>query len=162
MIDEVGADLARFFFLARKSDAQLEFDLELARRQTAENPVFYIQYAHTRIAGVFRQAEDKGIPLPEATADVLSALQHEDEIALVRVLDDYPNIVESAARSFEPHRVIFYVQALAGDFHRLYSRHRVVSDDKKVTAARLLLVKAVQQVIGNALSLVGISAPSRM
>jgi arginyl-tRNA synthetase len=162
VIDEVGADLARFFFLARKSDAQLEFDLELARRQTAENPVFYIQYAHTRIAGVFRQAEDKGIPLPEATADVLSALQHEDEIALVRVLDDYPNIVESAARSFEPHRVIFYVQALAGDFHRFYSRHRVVSDDKKVTAARLLLVKAVQQVIGNALSLVGISAPSRM
>ncbi|MFQ5478504.1 MAG: arginine--tRNA ligase [Candidatus Binatia bacterium] len=161
VLDEVGPDIARFFFLMRKSDAQLEFDLELARRQTAENPVFYIQYAHTRIAGIFRQAAERGIDLA-AAGGVVSALRHEDELALIRLLDEYPDVVEGAARSLEPHRIVFYAQKLAGEFHRFYSRHRCVSDDVEVTAARLVLVGAVKQVIGTALRLVGVHAPSRM
>ncbi len=162
VIDEVGPDLARFFFLMRKSDAQLEFDLELARRQSAENPVFYVQYAHTRIAGIFRQADQKGLSEPSADSATAQALEHPDEIALVRVLDEFPDVVESAALSYEPHRVVFYAQRLAGDFHRFYSKHKCVTDDARLTAARLLLVSAVKLVIGRALRLVGVNAPERM
>lgn len=162
VVDEVGPDLARFFFLMRKADAQLEFDLELARRQTAENPVFYVQYAHTRIAGIFRQAEAKGVPLPQASAAVAAALGNEDEVSLIRTLDEFPAVVEGAAVAYEPHRVVFYAQKLAGEFHRFYTRHKCVTDDAALTAGRLLLVQAVQQVIGRALRLVGVSAPDRM
>ncbi len=162
VLDEVGSDLARFFFLMRKSDAQLDFDLELARRQSAENPVFYVQYAHTRIAGIFRQAAEKGVSLPEPTREVVAALSNEDEIGLIRLLAEFPAVVESAAETFEPHRVVFYAQRLAGEFHRFYTRNRCVSEDRETTAARLLLVQAVKQVIGRALSLVGVSAPERM
>ncbi len=162
IIDEVGPDLARFFFLMRKSDAQLEFDLELARRQTAENPVFYIQYAHTRIAGIFRQASERGIPEPEISAVCVSRLGNADELSLIRLLDEFPDLVEASARALEPHRVVFYAQRLAGEFHRFYARNKCVSDDRELTAARLLLVKAVKQVIGRALSMVGVSAPERM
>jgi arginyl-tRNA synthetase len=162
VVDEVGADLARFFFLMRKADAQLEFDMELARRQTAENPVFYVQYAHTRIAGIFRQAEAKGVRVPRPSAEVAAALGNADEIALIRVLDEFPGVVEGAASAYEPHRVVFYVQRLAGEFHRFYTRHKCVTDDAELTAGRLLLVEAVQQVVGRALRLVGVSAPERM
>lgn len=162
VVEEVGPDLARFFFLMRKSDAQLDFDLELARRQTAENPVFYVQYAHTRIAGIFRQAEEKGVRVPEAGAEAVAALANDDEIGLIRMLDEFPEVVEGAAAAYEPHRVVFYVQRLAGEFHRFYTRNKCVTDDPSTTAARLLLVGAVKQVIGRALRLVGVSAPERM
>ncbi|HYC56938.1 MAG TPA: arginine--tRNA ligase [Candidatus Binatia bacterium] len=162
VVDEVGNDLARFFFLSRKSDAHLDFDLELARRQTAENPVFYVQYAHTRIAGIFRQAAERGIDSPEPSIDAVLALSHPDEIALIKILAEFPEIVAGAAEALEPHRVIFYAQKVAGDFHRFYAKHRCVSDDGALTAARLLLVGAVGQVIGRALRLVGIAAPERM
>jgi arginyl-tRNA synthetase len=162
VLDEVGPDLARFFFLMRRADAQLEFDLELARRQTAENPVFYVQYAHTRIAGIFRQAESKGVALPAHSVSVAEALGNEDEIGLIRTLAEFPTMVEGAAASYEPHRVVFYAQKLAGDFHRFYTRHKCVTDDEALTAGRLLLVEAVKQVIGRALRLVGVSAPDRM
>jgi arginyl-tRNA synthetase len=163
VLEEVGPDLARFFFLMRKSDAQVDFDLELARRQSAENPVFYVQYAYTRIAGIFRQAEEKGIAVPEAPdAAAVAALDHPDELALIKVLDDFPDVVEGAATALEPHRVVFYVQRLAGEFHRFYTRHKCVSDDAERTTARLVLVRAVGQVIGRALSMVGVSAPETM
>jgi arginyl-tRNA synthetase len=162
VLDEVGPDLARFFFLMRKSDAQLDFDLELARRQTAENPVFYVQYAHTRIAGIFRQAAERSVATPAATRDAVSALGNDDELALIRMLDEFPSVVEAAAAAFEPHRVVFYAQKLAGEFHRFYTRNKCVSDDARLTAARLLLVGAVKQVIGRALALLGVSAPERM
>ena len=162
VIDEVGADLARFFFLTRNTDSQLDFDLELARRQTAENPVFYIQYAHTRIAGIFRSATERGYAAPAAVPEAVAALREPEEIALVKLLDSFPDVVESAATALEPHRVVFYAQKLAGEFHRYYSRHRCVTDDADLTRARLLLVTAVQQVIRRALGLVGVSAPERM
>ncbi len=162
VLDEVGCDLARFFFLSRKSDAHLDFDLELARRQTAENPVFYIQYAYTRIAGIFRQAAEKGIEAPVPSSAVMAALGQPEELALVRLLAEFPEIVEGAAESLEPHRVVVYAQKVAGDFHRYYARHRCVSGDVATTGARLLLVRAVGQVIGRALALVGVGAPERM
>jgi len=162
VIDEVGPDLARFFFLMRSSDAQLDFDLELARRQTAENPVFYVQYAHTRIAGIFRAAAERGIAVPEADAGAIAGLDHEDEVALIKVLDEFPEVVASAADAYEPHRVVYYAQKLAGEFHRFYARHRCVTDDADQTRRRLVLVGAVKQVIGRALRLVGVSAPERM
>ena len=162
VLDEVGPDLSRFFFLSRKSDAHLDFDLELARRQTAENPVFYVQYAHTRIAGVFRQAAEKGVTVPEPTEANLAALVDPDEIALVKLLAEFPEIVEGAAEALEPHRVVFYAQKVAGEFHRFYARHRFVGEDERTTGARLLLARAVGQVLGRALKLVGIAAPERM
>jgi arginyl-tRNA synthetase len=162
VLDEVGPDLARFFFLMRKSDAQLEFDLELARRQSAENPVFYVQYAHTRIAGIFRSASEKSIAVPKPSDQAVARLGNADEIGLIRVLDEFPAIVEAAANSLEPHRIVFYAQRLAGDFHRFYTRNRCVSDDADLTVARLLLVTAVKQVIGRALRLVGVGTPERM
>jgi arginyl-tRNA synthetase len=162
VLDEVGPDLARFFFLMRKSDAQLDFDLELARRQTAENPVFYVQYAHTRIAGILRQAAERGIAPPAPGAEAVAALINDDEIGLIRMLDEFPSVVEGAAAAFEPHRVVFYAQKLAGEFHRFYTRNKCVSDDLRLTAARLLLVGATKQVIERALTLVGVSAPERM
>jgi arginyl-tRNA synthetase len=162
VLDEVGPDLARFFFLMRKSDAQLEFDVELARRQSAENPVYYVQYAHTRIAGILRQAEAQQVVLPGIEASAVAALGNEDEIGLIKVLAEFPDVVEGAAAALEPHRVVFYAQKLAGEFHRFYTRNRCVSEDAAATAGRLLLVRAVQQVIGRALSLAGVSAPERM
>ncbi len=162
VLDEVGPDLARFFFLSRKSDAHLDFDLELARRQTAENPVFYVQYAHTRIAGVFRQAAEKGIAAAEPTAAAVAALSHPDEIAMIKLLAEFPEVVAGAADALEPHRVVFYAQKVAGEFHRFYSKHRFVGDDAAATTARLLLAGAVGQVLGRALRLIGIAAPERM
>ena len=162
IIDEVGPDLSRFFFLTRNADAQLEFDLELARRQSAENPVFYIQYAHTRIAGIFRSAAERGISLPIVDPEAAAALTEPEEIALIKLLDSFPDMVEAAATALEPHRIVYYAQKLAGEFHRYYSRHRCVTDDAKVTNGRLLLVSAVQLVIRRALDLVGVSAPERM
>jgi len=162
VVDEVGPDLARFFFLMRKSDAQLDFDLELARRQSAENPVFYVQYAHTRIAGIFRQAAEKGVSLPPPSTDAVAPLANQDELGLIKLLDEFPSVVDAAAASLEPHRVVFYAQKLAGEFHRFYTRNKCVSDDRELTGARLLLVSAVGQVVGRALRLVGVSAPERM
>ncbi|HXC49948.1 MAG TPA: arginine--tRNA ligase [Candidatus Limnocylindrales bacterium] len=162
VLDEVGPDLARFFFLSRRSDAHLDFDLELARRQTAENPVFYVQYAHTRIAGIFRQVAEKDLAVPDASDESVAALGHPDEIAMVKLLAEFPEIVAGAAEALEPHRVIFYAQKVAGEFHRFYSKHRFVSEDAATTGARLLLARAVGQVLGRALRLVGIAAPERM
>lgn len=162
VLDEVGPDLARFFFLSRKSDAHLDFDLELARRQTAENPVFYVQYAHTRIAGIFRQAAEKQIAVAEPGEAAVAALADGDEIALIKLLAEFPEVVAGAAESLEPHRVVSYAQKVAGEFHRFYSKHRFVSEDEAATGARLLLARAVGQVLGRALRLVGIAAPDRM
>ena len=118
--------------------------------------------AHTRIAGIFRQAEEKEIPLPDASAAAVAALSHADEIGLIRLMAEFPEVVAGAAEALEPHRVIFYAQKVAGEFHRFYSKHRFVSEDAATTGARLLLARAVGQVLGRALKLVGIAAPERM
>jgi arginyl-tRNA synthetase len=159
VLDEVGRDAARFFFLLRKADSQLEFDLALAKQQSTENPVFYAQYAHARIASVLRQARESGVQI-EPSPD-MSALG-EAEVEPLRVLAMYPDVVETAARDLEPHRIVFYVLELAGAFHRYYNRQRILTDDRGLTQARLALVRAVQQTLRSALDLAGVAAPERM
>jgi len=159
LLDEVGVDAARFFFLMRKSDSHLEFDLDLAKQQSTDNPVFYVQYAHARIASVLRQAAEAGIA--PAPAPDLSPLG-EPEAEVARAVASHPDVVETAARDLEPHRIVFHALDLAGAFHRYYNRHRILTDDPALTQARLALVRAVQRVLRGTLGLAGVAAPERM
>jgi arginyl-tRNA synthetase len=162
VVEEVGADATRFFLLMRKSDAQLEFDLDLAKQRTAENPVFYVQYAHARVASVFRQAEAAGIDQGAVSAADPSRLTDPEELALIRSLARFPEAVEHAALEREPHRVVFYLMELAGDFHRYYNRTRILGDDRALAVARLLLAGNVRKVIRVGLRLLGMTAPDTM
>jgi arginyl-tRNA synthetase len=162
LLDEVGSDAVRFFFLTRKADSHLEFDLDLAKKQSADNPVFYVQYAHARICSLFQQAAKAGVRLESAATAHLDALQAPEEVAVVKLLAQYTDTVEGAARTLEPHRVVFYLIDLASEYHRFYNRHRVLTDDPQQTAARLYLSWAVRKVIKSGLGLVGVSAPETM
>jgi arginyl-tRNA synthetase len=159
LLDEVGVDAARFFFLMRKSDSHLEFDLDLAKQQSSDNPVFYVQYAHARIASVLRQAAETGIAVePEPDLAALG----EAEVEPLRILATWPDAIEAAARDLEPHRIVFYALDLAGAFHRYYNRHRILTEDQGLTQARLALIRCIQQVLRSALGLAGVTAPERM
>lgn len=160
LLDEVGSDVARFFFLTRKADSHLEFDLDLAKKQSADNPVFYVQYAHARVCSLERQAVSAGIET--ATAADLELLTEPEELAVIKLLARYGDLVEEAAEALEPHRIIFYLVELASEFHRFYNRHRILIDDRRRSAARLFLARALRTVIGSGLSLVGVSAPETM
>jgi len=162
LIEEVGRDATRFFFLMRRSDAQLVFDIDLAKQQGNENPVYYIQYAHARVCSINRNAAEQGVPLPTAGEVNLGALTLDEEIALTKLLARYPEVVAGAAEHFEPHRIAFYLQDLAAAFHSYYNRQRVLVEDPEVTRARLVLVNAVRIVLRNALELLGMAAPERM
>ncbi len=162
LIEEVGRDATRFFFLMRRSDAQLVFDIDLAKQQGNENPVYYVQYAHARVCSINRTAGEQGVALPAAGEADLAGLALDEELALTRLLARYPEVVAGAAESLEPHRIAFYLQELAGAFHSYYNRQRVLVDDPAVTRARLLLVNAVRIVLRNALGLLGMAAPERM
>lgn len=159
LVDEVGPDAVRFFFLLRKSDSHLEFDLELAKRQSTDNPVYYVQYAHARVASVLRQAAERGIA---AVGGDPAALVEDEEMDLIRWLAQFPDVVEAASSALEPHRVAFYLLDFAGAFHRYYNRHRIITDDPELTRARLLLIRNIQRVTRAGLGLLGVSAPERM
>ncbi|MBI3769351.1 MAG: arginine--tRNA ligase [Deltaproteobacteria bacterium] len=162
VVAEVGADATRFFLLMRKSDAQLDFDLDLAKQRTAENPVFYVQYAHARVASIFRAAAAVGLDLDAAAAADPARLTEGEELALVRRLAQFPEIVEGAALELEPHRVVFFLMELAAEFHRYYNRSRILGDDRDLATARLLLAVNVQKTIRAGLTILGISAPDTM
>ena len=162
VVDEVGPDATRFFFLMRKGDSQLEFDLELATRQSSENPVFYVQYAHARICTLFRKAVDEGVAVPDAAAADLEALVEAEEQEVVRLLAQMPDVIEDAALEREPHRVVFHLIEIAGAFHRCYNRHRILGVDPRVRDARLYLARAVQRVLQLGLGLLGLRAPESM
>jgi arginyl-tRNA synthetase len=164
LIDEVGADVVRFFFLFRKHDSHLDFDLDLAKRQAPENPVFYVQYAHARLASVFREAEKKGVGLPADIAEVDLTPLSEEEIGLARKLVGLPEVIRGALESLEPHRVPFYLLELAGDFHRYYNKptNRIISEQRELSLARLFLARLLMDGIASALGLLGVSAPDRM
>ena len=164
LLDEVGSDAARFFFLSRKSDSHLEFDLELAKKRSTDNPVYYVQYAHARIMSLYAQAGTQGIPLPgTVTAEDLAALELAEEFELVQQLVSYGEVVGIAARELEPHRVVFYLQELAAALHRFYNHHRVLGDDSPArVAARLALLEAVRRILVSGLALLGVAAPERM
>jgi arginyl-tRNA synthetase len=162
LLDEVGPDVARFFFLMRKADSQLEFDLALATQQSQENPVFYVQYANARLASIARQAESKGVVRGELAEALLARLTTEEELALLKAMAAFPALVESAALGLEPHRIVFFLQELAAHFHSYYNKHRVISEDIALSRARLWLCEALRIVIRNGLILIGVSAPETM
>ncbi|MBI5180144.1 MAG: arginine--tRNA ligase [Nitrospirae bacterium] len=162
VVQEVGSDAARFFFLMRRSDSHLDFDLELAKKQSSENPVYYVQYAHARLCSVERQAEERGIKIPDADSVDFGLLKLPEEKNIMKQLALYPITVEGSARALEPHRITFYLQNLAGLLHNYYFHHRIITDDKLLTDARLVLMKGVRQVIKNALDILGVKAPEKM
>jgi arginyl-tRNA synthetase len=164
VLEEVGKDAARFFFLMRKSDTHLEFDLELAKKESSENPVYYVQYAHARISSIFEQAHQKGLAVDAESLEhaEVERLQLQEELDLIKQVALFREILEESVKELEPHRIVFYLLELAGEFHRYYNRFRVISEDESLTRARLLLVQTVQKVIGRGLRLLGVEAPTRM
>ena len=162
VIDEVGTDAARYNFLMRRSDSHLDFDLELAKKQSNENPVYYVQYAHARICSILRLAAERGHRLPGYEEVNAAYLVTPDEIDLIKAVSSFPEFVEDAAAALEPHRLTFYANDLAGRFHGYYNRNKVVTEDQGQTEARLFLIRAVQVVLANVLRLLGVSAPEKM
>jgi len=160
---EVGNDAARFFYVMRKSEQHLDFDLDLAKSQSKDNPVYYIQYAHARVSSVLKQLREKGLPRDEARGQAhLALLSEPHEEALLVALSRYPEIVEIAALDHEPHQLAHYLRELANAFHTYYNEHRVLVDDDALRDARLNLSLATRQVISNGLALLGVSAPEVM
>jgi arginyl-tRNA synthetase len=160
VIDEVGVDACRFFFLARSADSQMDFDLELAKKESSENPVYYVQYAHARIASILRLAAEEGI---DYSGGDVSLLTSEAELALIRQMLRLPEIIELAAKNLEPQHLPYYAQELATAFHSFYKQCRVVSkENAALTAARLKLVAAARTVLARTLSLMGMNAPEKM
>ncbi len=161
VLDEVGADAARFFFLTKRCDSHLDFDLDLAKKQSKDNPVYYVQYAHARVASIFRIAAERGIDADMDNPD-LSALTLPEELGLMKHLGDFPDMLTEAAEALEPHRITFYLMDLAELFHSYYHDNRVLIEDSKIKKARLYLVEAVRQVTANGLKILGVAAPDRM
>ena len=160
--EEVGNDAARFFYVLRRADQHLDFDLELAKKHSEENPVFYIQYAHARVYSLLRQAAEKGLSLPSADGFDLEILQESREIALADALWRFPEVVATAARDREPHQIAFYLRELAAAFHTYYNSTRILVEETPLRHARLTLCLTVAQSIANGLRLLGVSAPEQM
>jgi arginyl-tRNA synthetase len=161
--EEVGNDAARFFYVLRKCEQHMDFDLDLAVSQSNENPIYYIQYAHARVCSVFRQMAEKNITHDKTAGFAhLSLLTAVEEQQLLRTLSRYPETVESAAVNFEPHLVANYLRDLANDFHVYYNVHQFLKAETPLRDARLNLILAVRQVLANGLHLLGVSAPESM
>jgi len=164
VLEEVGRDAARFFFLMRKSDSHLDFDLDLAKRQSSENPVFYVQYAHARVASIFEQALKNDVAWNSAQREIVRVerLELAEELEVIRKMIQFNDVLEESVRELEPHRIVFYLLDLAGEFHRYYNRCRVISEDEDLTRARLLLVENTQKTIRRGLEILGVDAPLKM
>ena len=161
LIDEVGKDATRHFFLMRKPDSQLVFDIDLAKKQSVDNPVYYVQYAHARICRIFESAAEKGINIENQFCN-LELLKAPEELAIIKTLGIFPEIVEQSALNSEPHKIATYLQDLAAELHSFYNKHRVLGEDIEITKARLFLLRAVLRVIKTSLNIFGVSAPERM
>jgi arginyl-tRNA synthetase len=162
VLDEVGPDAARYTLLTRSTDTALDFDIELVKSQTLENPVYYVQYAHARIASILRFAEEQGVATEPFEKVRAEELVHETELDLLRKIAELPEQVRFAAEGRAPYRLTRYAEELAADFHRFYTECRVVTDDPELTQARLHLAGATRQVIANVLAILGVSAPDSM
>ncbi len=161
LMNEVGKDVCRFFFLMRSPEAHLEFDLDLAKKQSPENPVYYIQYAHTRAVSIFREARKVGVEHKLQNID-LNLLKEPAELRLIKKLSFFSDILITCAENLTPHHLPIYLLDLANEFHRYYEKYRVITEDKNLTLARLSLVDAVGIIIRNGLQLIGVSAPEKM
>lgn len=159
VMEEVGRDVMRFFLLMRSSDAHLDFDLDLAKRESNENPVYYIQYAHARIGSIFEKARERGV-FP--SKECLNLLNLPEEVKIIKKLLLFPEVVRESALSLSPHRVAFYLQDIASDFHIYYNKNRILGDDQNLSRARLYFIDCIRTVIRNGLRLLGVSAPQRM
>ena len=162
LLEEVGRDAARFTFLTRRHDSPLEFDLAVATRQSADNPVFYVQYAHARVTSLFRTAAQQGVAVPPWGEVDFGRLALPEEQTIIKRLLQYPELVAGAARAREPHRIAYYLSELAGIFHPYYKAHRILTEDRPLSLARLGLCAAVGQVVRSGLGLLGVSAPESM
>jgi arginyl-tRNA synthetase len=165
LLEDVGPDAAKYFFLMRSTPSHLDFDLDLAREQSSDNPCYYVQYAHARVASLVRVAAEKDLVPPveaEERRAVAQRLEAKEERELLRILGQFPDVVKGAAEAQEPQRVPVYLAQVAGAFHQFYHQHRVVTEDVELSRARLLLARGTQQVIANGLALLGVSAPERM
>ena len=162
VVSEVGRDAARFLFLTRNYESPLDFDLELAKQKTNDNPVFYVQYVHARIASILRKGQERGIQHITWEDKSVATLKALEEINLIKTMSRYPEVIKSSAVNMEPHRLTFYLMGLASDFHAYYNKHRVLTDDPLLSRGRLYMVTAVQKVIRNGLTLLGVSAPEKM
>ncbi len=162
VLDDVGVDATRFIFLTRKCDSHLDFDLDIARKQSQENPVYYVQYAHARLCSVFATARERGVEiLPHSKID-LTLLKDPEEIRLMKFLVRFPEVVTASAVNLEPHRVSYFLTELAGMLHKYYTKHRFIGDDPELTQARLLLADVTRTVLKNGLTLLGVDAPEKM
>lgn len=165
LLDMVGPDVARFYFMMRRADSQLEFDLDLATSEEKENPVYYVQYGHARLCSIMRKAEELGIKRVNVEEADLSLLGEPEELQLLKRIASFPGAIESAALDLAPHRVIFFLMELAGDWHSYYNKHKVIDPEKvpqAVTDARLCLVAALRKVFKNGLEILGLTAPEKM
>jgi arginyl-tRNA synthetase len=162
VVDEVGRDAARYNFLMRRSDSHLDFDLELAKKQSSENPVYYVQYAHARICSILRNADEQGYEIPGYDEVDLRFLKLPEELNLIKAISRLPEVIEGAALALEPHRLTFYLNDLAALFHSYYNKHKVLSDEEGLSRARLFLIKSILIVLRNVLRLLGVSAPEKM
>ncbi len=162
VVDEVGRDAARFIFLSRHYESPLDFDLELAKQKSNDNPVYYVQYVHARICSMIRKAADNGVAEIRYDESAVARLSEPEEIQLIKNLLRFPETVRSSAENLEPHRITFFLMNLASAFHTYYNKHRVLTDDPLLSRGRLYLVEAVRRVITNGLTLLGVSAPERM
>lgn len=162
VISEVGRDAARFIFLTRHYDSPLDFDLELAKKKTSDNPVYYVQYVHARISSIIRKATEREISDIVTDGEAIAMLTQSEEVELMKALARYPETIENSAKLMEPHRITFFLMNLASLFHAYYNKHRVLTDDPVLSRGRLYLITAVQKVIRNGLTLLGVSAPERM
>jgi arginyl-tRNA synthetase len=168
LVEEVGVDAVRFVFLTKNHDSPLDFDMDLVKRQDSDNPVYYVQYAHARICSVFRKAESEGLRLPPDPGGVLEGLSLEEELTLIRCMNEFPTLLEDISRAMEPHRLTYYLTELASLFHRYFNLgtkepdKRIVGVEKSVSQARLCLAQGVKQILSTGLELLGIQAPERM
>jgi arginyl-tRNA synthetase len=164
LLDEVGRDAARYFFLTRSQDSSVDFDIELAKQQSQDNPVYYVQYAHARICSILRYGKEQGFDVEEEIPppEVLACLEAEEELDLALKLFEYEELVRDSALGRTPHRLTHYLEETSALFHFFYNHHRVISEDKELSRARLFLCKCTRQVIRNCLGLLGVSAPESM
>ena len=162
LMDDVGVDAIRFIFLSRSLEAGLDFDVELAKKQSQENPVYYVQYAHARICSVFKKAKEKGIEKIENTKINWALLSGKEEIELMKLLEEFPSVVEASALYFAPYKITYYLLDLAKNFHEFYTNYRILGEDENLTHTRLALCLACKNVFKNGLELLGVSAPEKM
>ena len=162
IMDEVGVDATRFFFVMRRCDSTLDFDLELAKKATSENPVFYVQYAHARICSIYRELEERGVALPGIEEFDVSLVTDQSEINLAKAISRLPEEVEKSADEFAPHRIAYYATELAEAFHSFYNSQRILGVEEPVMKTRILLMEAAKITLKNVLGLLGVSAPEKM